>query len=432
MKKSTALTAAALSLVLATGVVGTGTFLGVAPAAAAEKQVSTKVGPPLKEAQSLIQQKNYKGALSKLSEAENVPGRKAYDNFMILQLKYAAYAGAHQWSDAAKTVDAILASGQSPADQKGTRLKQLMQAYGEMGNNAKVTETANRYLKEVGNDESIQMTLAQVYTQQKNYKAAEDIVRKAMAGKSVPSKTQLETLRYVYHAQGSLAAEQTALEQLIRYYPSDDYWSALLIAAEKNVRNNKEGSLDIGRIRFRLGLLKTADDFMGLTQDAIQQNYPDEGVAIMNAGMKAGVIGTGPQKDRHMRLLAMAQKNEAESAAGLAARDAAARKAPNGDDLVTVGLTYWSMGEADKAVEAIQAGIKKGVTDKDEAQLRLGMAYFAAGKRSQAVTTWNAIKTPKAYATQIAHLWSLYAANNAPVNAEPASSSKTTKSKKKK
>ena len=34
----------------AESVVGTGTVLGVAPAAAAEKQVSAKVGPPLKEA----------------------------------------------------------------------------------------------------------------------------------------------------------------------------------------------------------------------------------------------------------------------------------------------------------------------------------------------------------------------------------------------
>jgi tetratricopeptide (TPR) repeat protein len=286
-----------------------------------------------------------------------------------------------------------------------------MQAYGQMNNSAKVVEIANRYLKEVGNDTAIQMTLAQTYTQQRNYKAAEEIVRQAMSGKAVPDKVMLETLRFVEHEQGNSAAEQAALEKLILYYPSPEYWDGLLIAAEKNVRGNNKGSLDIARIKFRLGLLKTAEDFMNMTQDAIQQNFPDEAVAVMNAGTKAGVIGSGPQKDRHMRLLNMAQKNAADNAASLAARDSAARAAANGDELVKVGQTYWSMGQNDKAIEAIQSGMKKGVTDKDDAQLRLGMAYFSAGKKAQATAAFNAIKTPNSYPTQIAHLWALYTAN---------------------
>jgi tetratricopeptide (TPR) repeat protein len=410
MKKTTALSVAALSVALTMGVAGNGPVFGVAPAMAAQ-QVSVKVGPPLKEANSLLTQKNYKGALTKLQEAEGIPERKPYDNFMILQLKYNAYAGLNQWADAAKTIEAILASGQSPDNQKAIRLKQLIQAYDQQNNQAKVAEIAQRYLKEIGNDTQIQMTLAQTYTKQKNYKAAEQIVRDAMAGKGVPDKVMLETLRFVAHEQGNNKGELDALEKLILYYPAPEYWDALLITAEKGVRGNNKASLDIGRIKMRLGLLKTTEDFVNLTQDAIQQNFPDEAIAIMAAGTKAGVIGVGQQKDRHARLLGLAQKASAESAAGLPARDTAARAAANGDELVKLGQTYTSMGQHDKAIEAIQSGIKKGVTDKDDAQLRLGIAYFAAGKKAQASSAFNAIKTPNAYPTQIAHLWALYAAN---------------------
>ena len=65
----------------------------------------------------------------------------------------------------------------------------------------------------------------------------------------------------------------------------------------------------------------------------------------------------------------------------------------------------------DKAIEAYQAGIKKGVKDKDEAQLRLGVAYLNQNKRPQAAEAFKAI-TPTSPWAQLARLWNLYAATN--------------------
>src|SRR6185312_13664477 len=117
-----------------------------------------------------------------------------------------------------------------------------------------------------------------------------------------------------------------------------------------------------------------------------------EATKIMQAGVQKGVIGTGPQKDRHQRLMDMAKKQTADAAATLAQRETEAKAAPNGDAEVAIGMSYWSTGQYDKAVADIQDAIKKGVTDKDNAQLRLGMAYLGAGKKAQADAAFKAAK----------------------------------------
>jgi tetratricopeptide (TPR) repeat protein len=145
--------------------------------AMAAPQVSQAVGKPLKEAQSMIGGKNFKGALAKLQEAEGHPNKSAYENFVIASLKGQAYAGLRDYNNAAKAMEAALATGQAQGAQSTQILKQIMAFYSQANNNAKTIETGQRYLKEVGNDADIQMALAHSYLQQRNYKQAEQMVR---------------------------------------------------------------------------------------------------------------------------------------------------------------------------------------------------------------------------------------------------------------
>jgi len=413
MKKTTAVSVFALSIALAVGGVGTGTVFGVKPAAAAEKKVSQKLGGPLKEAQAMLQSRNYKGALSKLQEIDAMPDKSAYESFVVLQLKYNAYAGMGDWGSAAKTIDAILASGQTPPNETPVRLKQLLQAYAQQSSWAKVVETGSRYQKEVGPDPDVQILLAQAYTNQRNYKAAEDAVRNVMKSAEArgarPKEEWLGTLRFVEHEQGNAAGEQSALESLVQMYPSQKYWEDLLATEDKNLKGDVQTELDIARVRLALGYLKTADNYTDMAQLALTENLPGEAQKVMQTGMQKNVFGQVTPTSRPQRLLDMSKKQVADEQANLAARDTAAKAAATGDDEVKLGVSYWTYGQNDKAIAAIQDGIKKGVKDKDNAQLRLGMAYLAAGKKSQADAAFRAIK-PGTTSASIARLWTLYAA----------------------
>ncbi len=88
----------------------------------------------------------------------------------------------------------------------------------------------------------------------------------------------------------------------------------------------------------------------------------------------------------------------------LAAGEAEAAKAKTGDALVKTGEAYWSYGMFDKAIAATEAGIAKGVTDADDAKLRLGIAYLGAGQRPKALEAWKGI-TPGSVPGQLAALW---------------------------
>ena len=53
----------------------------------------------------------------------------------------------------------------------------------------------------------------------------------------------------------------------------------------------------------------------------------------------------------------------------------------------------------------------KPLDDKNNAQIRLGMAYISAGQKAEAQKAFDAVKpaSPTDKSAMIAHLWSLYA-----------------------
>jgi hypothetical protein len=125
---------------------------------------------------------------------------------------------------------------------------------------------------------------------------------------------------------------------------------------------------------------------------------------IVDKGLSAKVLGTGPEAERHKRLKDLAVKKTAEAKASIAgqATEAAAQK--TGDDLVRVGYAYVSLGETDKGVAMIEQGIAKGGLKRPEdAKLRLGMALLTKNK-AKAQQTLRSVGGNEG-ASDIARLW---------------------------
>jgi Tfp pilus assembly protein PilF len=74
-----------------------------------------------------------------------------------------------------------------------------------------------------------------------------------------------------------------------------------------------------------------------------------------------------------------------------------------------MGDAYLSYGQYDQAIAAFERGIKKGsVTDADEAQISLGIAYLEKGQKDQAREAFKAVK-PGSKWSDLAELWSIHA-----------------------
>jgi hypothetical protein len=382
------MTASKLRAVTTAFLLGTATVCGTAlvlstPAAAA---VSAKVGKPLQEAQKLAAAGNYKGAMAKVNEAEAIPGKSAEENKIIQQMKDFI---------AIKSGDTSTAAGAKAKfanDYNARKYKDVI--------------ADSQALKSHGIlDAAAMQIVAQAYYLSGDKQGCLKYIKSNFGAN--PGDATLQLQMSCAHDTGDTATERTALETLVGRTGKPEYWNNLLKLSERGRGMHDHDTLDVFRLKLLTGTLTTKDDYTTLAQLAIQLKFFAEAQAVLEKGQAAKVL----TDDRTNKLLALA-KTQAGAVAGSAAKDlAAAKAAPKGDDLVRIGEYEWGKGKGKEAVALIKEGIAKGVDDKNNAQIRLGMALIEAGQKSEAVKVLNAVKAanPNDKSAMVAHLWSLYA-----------------------
>ena len=416
-KSKPALSAAALSLALLAGLVAPSTMLASQNAFAADEKpkppsVGPKVAKPLKEAQDLGAAKKFTEALAKVQEAEAVPGKTPYENYVVEEVTAYIYANLQDYPNAAKAIEATLLSGQMDPALVPPRMKSLSGLYYQSKNYPKSIEWAEKYVKETS-DPEMQILIGQAYYIQKAFKPAADALRQGIKladAKSTPVKEDwLQVLMSSEYELGNTSGVQGALESLVQRYPSPKYWEDLLSIMEKSLKGSSKTSLDIYRLMFKTGVMKRPEEYTEMAELALQQGSPGEAKVVMQKGLEAGVLGQGSQKAQHASILARATSQSDSDQKQLAKGAEEAKAKPTGEADVKFGEAFWSYGQYDKAVDAIQRGLKKGVKDKDDGQLRLGLAYLGAGNRAQALEAFSAI-TPNTPSAQVAKLWTFQSA----------------------
>ena len=80
--------------------------------------------------------------------------------------------------------------------------------------------------------------------------------------------------------------------------PKEEYWSILLGRLPRKSGFSDRFSLDLFRLRLATGNLTKADDFMEMTQLALQAGYPAEGKAVIEKGFAIGALGSGQKAKR--------------------------------------------------------------------------------------------------------------------------------------
>jgi Tetratricopeptide repeat len=211
--------------------------------------------------------------------------------------------------------------------------------------------------------------------------------------------------RCAYEAQDE-QAQQQALEQLVVDFNQTKYWADLLSSADRTAGMSTADTLDVYRIRFLTGSMSKASDFETATEIAVQLGFPSEAVTYAQKGIDTKQLDA----TRGAKLLNLAKSQAAADVANLAKTQAAAAAAKNGDASVKLGEDLWGMGKYQDAVTAIKAGIAKGVTNPDEAQIRLAMAYIGLHQRDQALAALKSVsKTAPPHTQTVARLWSIYA-----------------------
>jgi hypothetical protein len=388
--------ALAAALLLSTAGVAGGM---IATTTVAEAAARPQVGKLLQQAIGLAKGGSTSAASAKVEQAEAVGGLTSGDQAAISQVKsfIAAKSG----------TGATGARGKFNNDYNAGHYAQVV------GADADELRKAGQFS---GNDSLI---VAQAYYLMGNYPQA----IKLLSGMS--GDTAQSLLMSAAAKSGDTVAEQKAAERLILSGQSK-YWTYMLAGADATRGLTDHETLDITRIRLMTGNMRSAEDYQLAAELSIQFGLPTEASAIAQKGVDAKLMTDA----RSQRLVGLAQAAAAKDVANLPNLMKTANAAKNGDLLVKLGENLTGMGKADDAINAIQAGIKKGVSNLGDAQMRLGQAQLAAGQKDAAVHTFNAIKgDPKQ--EMVAHIWSLYARTGGTMPTANTAPEKPAKGKKK-
>jgi tetratricopeptide (TPR) repeat protein len=317
-----------------------------------------------------------------------------------------------KFSEATPVFERMLNSGFMPADQVDERTKTVAQLHFQNKDYKKAVEWGKKYLDKHPGDEGISVLVGQSYYVLNDYKNAATTMMAVVTAAEKGGRTPTENwLQIVLSSQFKLDNKDgiaDALKKLVRYYPKTEYWENLLDIYRRRDTSDRV-TLGFYRLMNEVGTLKQDDDYMETAQLAIDAGVPGEAQAVMEKGVQNGTLKSDDKtkQGRYDRLLAGAKKSATTDKASLAQLAKEAEKATQGQAYVALGQAYLSYGMFDEAIDALKKGLaKNGVTDVDEAQISLGIAYLRKNQKDLARQAFKTVKAESKW-HNLAELWEI-------------------------
>ncbi|HTX25270.1 MAG TPA: tetratricopeptide repeat protein [Steroidobacteraceae bacterium] len=380
-----------------------------------QETVSAPFQKPLKAAQDDLKANKFPEALAELDKARALPKPTPYDTHVINELGLYAYAKTNDLADAAKALEATIDDGFTPAEEATKDTKELAILYYQLKNWDKAASWGTRALKTGLDDDNMHVLVSQAYyfkgDYQDTYKATDDYVNEQIKKGEIPKEQTLELLVSACVKMNDAACLNQALETRVMYYPKPEYWRDIvdqLLQSRKAVGSDVD-LLNIYRLANDVNGMSSPDQYLEMAQLALQQGSPGEAEQVLEKGFGKAVLSSEHDRDEGQHMLASAKKQAATDQASLAKLQEDAAAAATGDKAVALGIAYLSYNQYDKAADMLGQGLMKGsVRNEAQARLLLGVAQLKAGKKDDALKTFQMVKGDPTL-VRLADLWSVHA-----------------------
>ncbi len=399
-----------IQIILASLLLGSTLFLvGISHA---EDTLRPEVAKPMLAAQELVKAQKYKEAMTKIREAEAIPGRTAYENYIIERMRATAAAGAGDTETAAKAFESIINSGRLAGADQLKMIEALAATYYRAKDYAQASHWIQKYIKSGGTNPQMRQLLIQSMYLGGDYAAAskENVAAIAEVEKSggAPTENMLQL-----QANCQLKTKDTngyvlTLERLIKHHPKPEYWSDIIARTQSKPGFPDRLLLDIYRLRYAVGNLTESSAYVEFAQLALQEGFPAEAKKITSEGFDKKLLGTGSDAKRHGRLRDLANRLTSEDRSLLDKKGKTSEKDVN--VLVNDGYAYVTHGELEKGIGLIEKGVgKDGLKRPEDTMLHLGLAYLQAGNNAKAAQTLKVVSRSSSSVGDLAKLWILQA-----------------------
>jgi len=390
-------------------------LVAAAAPAVAQEAVRPDVGTPLRAAQELIRAGKFKDALAKVREADTVGGKTPGEAVMIERMRMAAASGAGDAETAARSFEALSASASLSGPDKLRMLESLTGAFYRAQNYSRAMQWGQRYFREGGSSASVRSLLIQSQYLAGDFAgAAKELTLEIQAAEKAGATPGEDRLKLLVNASARLKDNRTyvwALERLVTYHPSKAYWVDLLGRLQQQPNFSDRLALDVYRLSLATGSMGNANDYMEMTQLALQAGLAGEARQVVDKGFADGLlgVGVGTEADRHKRLRELVAKRLATEQAELPTAEAEARAAKDGTALANLGLRQVFGGDKARGLSLMQEGLAKGKLKRaDDVKLHWAVAQLMAGDAPKAVPSFKSVGGDDGTA-ELARLWVLHA-----------------------
>jgi len=371
----------------------------------------------------LLADKNYAEMQNRITQADAFPAKTPYETYVLDRMKIALASATSNDALLTSSLESAINSGKLPPADQGEFIQALGNSYYNSKNYPKAIEWFKRYQKESTTPAKVTPALIRSYYLSNDFATAKSLLVPAIADTEkagqAPSAEDLRLLASSASKVKDNAVYVSTLEKLVALYPSDDYWTDLLHRVPAKPGYNQAHDIDILRLQMMALKQMAPEEYVELAELDLQTGFPTEAKKVIDAGYAAGVLGTGANATKHKQLRDRATKGAADDAKNIAAGEAGAAKAKDGVGLVNLGYAYVTMDQFDKGIPLMEQGIAKGINKRpDDYKMRLGIAYAKAGRKAEALKTFESIKSDDG-GTDLARYWAMWV-NRAPAGATAA------------
>jgi hypothetical protein len=389
-----------------------GALAAFADSPPAKPQVSAAAAKDLQAAQKAMADKKYDEEITDLDKVKANTKKSDYDEFVMNEFYFTAYAGLKKYEEAEAPLEAMIASKYMTPDELKQRLPQAAVLAYQLKNYPKAIEFGNRAIEAGSTNDQLQLIISQAYYLTNDYKNTDrfvdGVVGDEVKAGQVPTVDMLQLGLSAAAKQNDTARETHWLELMVSYHPTPEYWEDLLGGMYHNKLSDAQ-NLQLYRLIADVGVLKHGSDYAEMAQLALDAGSPGEAVTTLTNGFTANAFTDAAEKNRNQHLLDSAKKQAASDQPTLPKIETEARNAATGEPLVGAGKGFFSYGDYAKAVADISAGLAKGnVKNEADDRLLLGIAQLKSGDKDSAVKTFQSVKGD-AVNERLAALWILRA-----------------------
>lgn len=377
----------------------------------------------------LMAAKNYPEVQNRITLASALPNLSPYEAFVLNRLRISLASASGDRAMAITALEAVIGSGRLAALDQPNFILALANEHYNAKDYPKAIAWFTRYQQEsdkAGNSAGsakVRPYLIRAYYFGADFaKAKQALLTDLHADEKSKQVPPIENLQLLASSSAQTQDQQTyliALEKLVRFYPSDDYWTDLLSRLQAASGYSEHLQLDVLRLERAAVPTMTEQEYVDMGELALLAGFPTEAQKVADAGYAAGVLGVGTNAARHKKLRDQAAKGAADDLKHIGAGEASASSARDGAGLINLGYAYVTMGRFDKGIALIRKGLAKGGLKRPEdGKLRLGIAYAMAGRKEEAVQTLTTVQGDNGLG-KLARYWTFHINRPAPAAIAP-------------